>query len=80
MTDPFIEICLAALRPTPWRRSRRGNLWRRLEDGRIATIFLRHGCYRWVIMDEGRSTYSKEYYGSIPQAKAALNKTLESII
>lgn len=59
-----------------FRRSRRGNLWRRLPDGRAATVFAYdrdgwHG-YKWCVGDGVNTRYGRRVYGTEDEALAAL--------
>jgi hypothetical protein len=65
--------------PYPWRRSRRGNWWRTLPDGRNATIFERpagSGCYRWCLADSDGPRFSRLAYFSPEAAVYGLEHTL----
>jgi len=54
-----------------FRRSRRGNLWRRLPGGRTVTVFAKDGGYAWCVAGEDGPTFSPGGYDSEADAPAA---------
>jgi hypothetical protein len=65
--------------PWPWKRSKRGNWWRTLPDGRNATVFERpvgSGYFSWCVADSGGPQFSRQQYMSPGAAVAALEDAL----
>jgi hypothetical protein len=61
-----------------WRRSQKGNLWQRLDDGRAVTVFERDdGTYSWCIADEDGPTWSRSRYGTEEEALEAVEARLD---
>jgi hypothetical protein len=61
-------------------RSRKGNLWCRLDDGRAATVFPSHGRpdrYSWCISDGLATRYSRAVYVTETDALWGLRWALE---
>ncbi len=54
-----------------FRRSARGNLSRRLPDGRTLTVFAKDGGYAWCVAGEDGPTFSPGGYDSEADAPAA---------
>ncbi len=60
------------------RRSRKGNLWRRTDDGRTATIFVnKYGAYSWCIADGTETQFSRHSFASERDAAADLLEHLD---
>ena len=66
-----------------WARSRKGNLWRRLEDGETVTVFERlddfgelRGYGFCIYCDNDGATFSRELYESEGEAVEATWYTL----
>lgn len=67
-----------------WKRSAKGNLWTRLEDGTSATVFTVHRdygeVYKWVVGREGsQPRFSPEPYDTEEEALVALVAALEAL-
>ena len=73
----------AFLDPSQWRKSQRGNWWRKWE-GRVVTIFARYGGWRWCIAgsddDLIPAQFSRQGYGSVEAAQAALAGVVAEVI
>jgi hypothetical protein len=55
-----------------WRRSTKGNLWRRLDDGTTVTVFARRdGTYARCVHTGGETDYSWERWATERAAVAA---------
>lgn len=83
MTDREADVLIDeeipdALRRTRWSRSPRGNLTRRLRDGRQVTIFQREttGRYGWCINERCGPRWSPKNYGTESEAMEALDDVL----
>jgi hypothetical protein len=65
--------------PLGWKRSRKGNLWKRLDDGRTATVFARPDGrgFSWCLHDGERPRYDPAAYELECDALDALNVALE---
>lgn len=57
-----------------WGRSRHGNLYCRLADGAVVTVFGRDGRYRWCIKRDGDDLprYSRKSWDSESEAQQAV--------
>ena len=75
--DLEVETALAAFEePTAWKRSKKGNLWRKWDDVTL-TIFKRPGkCFGWCIVDGDDQQYSPDKFESEEDAMSALGYEL----
>jgi hypothetical protein len=60
MTDYELDLIALAhhLLPPGWRRSKRGNYWRSLRDGRRLVAYERRELWYWLVDDAGTAWYS----------------------
>jgi hypothetical protein len=78
MTDRQIDNLLEYKTPT-WRRSRKGNLYRRLWD-MVLTVYPRRGRWAWCIASPRGVRFSPGDYLSEAAAKRAVVEEADSVL
>lgn len=77
--NPAIEAALAEWDAyedrSAWRRSSKGNLWRKWKDV-TASVFYRNRRYHWSIAGEDDVEYSQATYGDEEEAMTALGEAI----
>jgi fatty acid desaturase len=70
-SNQLLDPALAELLPPPaWRKSRRGNLYRRWSNF-LLIVFPRGRRYAWCIVRPGEKRFAKRSYATQAEAKAA---------
>jgi hypothetical protein len=78
MTDAELDVLVddALPRPRPWKRSARGNLWRRFGAARLV-VFRRGRGFAWLSDGAGGTWFSPGGYASEAEAAAAAEREAE---
>lgn len=63
-------------RPSAWRRSRRGNLWRTWGDLTVSIFYHADARYHWSVADSDGPRYSSCGYATEEEAMTALGEAI----
>jgi hypothetical protein len=64
MNDRQLDILIDEDRPKVWKRSRKGNLYRRLNDLTLTVFRLDSGAYGWAIATPDEVRFSDGHFDS----------------